>query len=891
MQRPQHANSRLPVPASPLGKPLPNLILVLTSAIACLVTSAGPTAAAVHEKFESPEPSWQWRERDCKIRVDAHRRLFSESHTGSGCEYFRYGAAPGGTKVLLSHTVEPARVIDELVASLWMKSDYPGLQLSVRFVLPRSKDPNTGRPLTGLLHGSSYTTPGRWQQLRVENPVALLERETRLLRSRPELGAAVDPAEAYIDTIVVNAYRGGGVTQLWLDDLEVVGFAKALRLEVAGGSRADPPAAPRLDSAPVVEVHGSLIVVGGKPFFARAIEWRGESLSKLADLGFNVVQLAALPTDEQTNEAERLQIWFVAPPPPAVDSVDDQTLRRVLCWSVGHRLSSKDLAPIGERVGQLRGVARHARRPALCHIERDVSRFAGLADVVLLERNPISSSFELSKMPGWWRRRGGSLRPAKPYWAAVQTELSQVHRDQIQMLTAGPKAADVEPAQIWLQSLFAAASGARGIIFRSDTRLDGEEPTCRRRAAALQVVNQHLQIIEPWIAAGRAGQPLQLNTPRYYASLLKTDRSQLLIACRVNADQQYVVGPGDRSAKLSVTVPGKRASDQVFRLTATGPQLLTAASVSGNIRLDNPGLFELIVLTADDQLAVNHLGRLSDKTREVLANKAVELVTLQQQETEQVLRALAERRRAPPGAQATLLQTTPLIERSRQLLLARDYGSAQQMLWEVSEQIRKLRMDQWTLAAGELPSPISSPLCTSFRMLPAQWQLVDRLRSARWGPNEMPAGGFESLDHLLATGWIQRIGAVGSARAKVELSLEAPRSGRYALKMQAWSLSGAAALEQWPAWVTSAPIPVRGGQLVRIHGWAKVPKPIQGTDGLLVFDSMTGVDQADRIRETKGWREFLLYRTAPHSGELAVVLALTGLGEVFVDDLHVSLLP
>ena len=76
--------------------------------------------------------------------------------------------------------------------------------------------------------------------------------------------------------------------------------------------------------------------------------------------------------------------------------------------------------------------------------------------------------------------------------------------------------------------------------------------------------------------------------------------------------------------------------------------------------------------------------------------------------------------------------------------------------------------------------------------------------------------------------------------------------------------------------------------MVCIHGWVHVPAAITGSvDGLLILDSMTGEPLAERIGETPGWREITLYRMAPHSGQLVLTFALSGLGEAWLDDVTV----
>jgi hypothetical protein len=98
------------------------------------------------------------------------------------------------------------------------------------------------------------------------------------------------------------------------------------------------------------------------------------------------------------------------------------------------------------------------------------------------------------------------------------------------------------------------------------------------------------------------------------------------------------------------------------------------------------------------------------------------------------------------------------------------------------------------------------------------------------------------------------------------------------------------AVESPPVEIVSAPVQVRRTQLIRIHGWAYVPRRLEGSqDGLVIADSFGATALAERITVTDGWREFLLYRAAPYDGAVAVSIALTGIGEAWVDDLSILL--
>jgi hypothetical protein len=153
---------------------------------------------------------------------------------------------------------------------------------------------------------------------------------------------------------------------------------------------------------------------------------------------------------------------------------------------------------------------------------------------------------------------------------------------------------------------------------------------------------------------------------------------------------------------------------------------------------------------------------------------------------------------------------------------------------------------------------------------------------------------MEHLDELLRAGWKQQRRVPAGIGADVALSLQNPHSGRSALRLQAWVANqqeAPPAVERPFVWITSAPVPVRQGQLVRIHGYANVPRPIAGSsDGLLIYDSTTGPELGDRIRQTQGWREFTLYRAVPKTDDVRLTFSLTGLGEASLDDVSISLI-
>ncbi len=147
---------------------------------------------------------------------------------------------------------------------------------------------------------------------------------------------------------------------------------------------------------------------------------------------------------------------------------------------------------------------------------------------------------------------------------------------------------------------------------------------------------------------------------------------------------------------------------------------------------------------------------------------------------------------------------------------------------------------------------------------------------------------------MQSNGWknLAKHGTVlGSA---AELALDDPHSGRTALHLQCWPLQpdqGPVALESAPIVITSAAVPVRRGQLVRIHGWARVADTVAQSGGaLLLYDSLLGPELALHFDHAPQWREFSLYRAAPADGVVTVSAALQATGEAWLDDVTIHTL-
>ena len=290
--------------------------LLLMAAVFAAQPADAQGPAGFRDEFESPEPTWRDVGGNARYRVEVQERVSAGARTGVGCEYFQVSAGANGRTIYLSHDAGQAPVIGELLPSVWLRADRPGMELSVRVVLPRTIDPQTRQPVTALLGGTRYTQTGSWQRLEVAEVAKLLSQQARVLRA--QLRADVDTREAYIDRLVLNVYAGEGRTQVWIDDLEIAGYvppAEGPGFALASTSTAGAVAPLAIFKQTPVELNGTVLLADGRPLFPRIIEHRGETLAFLRDRGFNTVRMAATPTMETLAEASRLGLWIIAPPP------------------------------------------------------------------------------------------------------------------------------------------------------------------------------------------------------------------------------------------------------------------------------------------------------------------------------------------------------------------------------------------------------------------------------------------------------------------------------------------------------------------------------------------------------------------------------------------------
>ncbi len=847
------------------------------------------------EDFEGPAASWSVVSSDAAYRIAAQNRVRQGAYSGEACEQVQL-LGNNGSFVYLGHPIRRARVIRELAPSLWLKADRPGLQVFARAVLPRTEDPRTGKPVTTLLPGDRYLQPGQWQPLAVRDVPGLLARQVRVLRS--ELGPQVDPREAYIDQLLVNIYGGPGLTTVSIDRLEVAGVVEPqpgahAYLAAAYGQ----PATQSTFNAPVrqVQLQGALLTVDGRPVLPRIIQHRGEPLDELARLGFNVVQLAEPATAALLAEARRLGIWLIAPP-PSVAQLEQAAITPqydvVIAWSLGSHLTGEDLQRVRALARALRRHDPRAGRPLVADCHSDLRSYSRIADVLILGGSPIGTSLQLSDYPQWLTERTQFARPGTPIWCRIQTDYDPGLTAQWRTFAGAPVSAALDSEQIRFLVYASLAAGARGFVFDSHRPLNTSDATTAERRLALEIANLDLRLIEPWATGGSTRTSAHASDPNVSGAMIQTERARLLLPLSAYPDDQFVPNRPP-AGPLAFVVPGVPESNNAYALTPASLPPLRHQRVTGGIRVtqERTDSSSMLLMTSDAHV-------ISSLTREIAQTRRRAAELKRQQAMQQFAAVEQVHRRLTPG-------TVVAVQCDRWLEEARASLAQCQVLWAASDfsgvyrearrtlgALGRVQRARWNESVATWPAKITSPFSVTYATLPYHAQFADRLRQSRVLPSRLPAGDMERLDEMLAAGWKHVEHPVPGVSTKVELSVSEPHSGRTALRLAVWpheAEQAVTAVETAPVWITTPPVTLEAGQLVRIRGWVRVPQPITGSrDGLLIVDSLSGPALAQRVRETSGWQEFTLYRFAPESGPLIVTFALTGLGEVYLDDLSIE---
>jgi hypothetical protein len=894
--------------------------------------------------FESNSVSWVKGNADTDFVEQAHL-MTEQGRVASGprAEYLRVQARQG-SYIYYQLATPRAPVNEELVISLWVKANQPGVQLLARVVLPHERDPQSLEDrMTTLIRGDSYRLVGRWQQLQIGQAVKLCQQQQQMMQAQFK-GQKVDFKDAYIDQLILNVYGGPGVNEVWVDDLEMGPVLEEPR-PAAGGSGRQAPGAlagrPRpADQADAVGFNGAQLLVNGKRYFFLGIRHTTAPLEALRYAGFNTLWIDATAPAPMLYQATNLGFRLV----PALPSVGDIThpvstdglmqevtrfpeASHVLFWDLGDALKRNDIQALNQ-VARLVGSA-DPGRPLGVNAWEAVAPASRAVNLLGSHRWPLMTAVELPQYREWLNQRMLlALRGTAFFWTWIQTQAP----DWYTTLVYERKGSDgftepvgPQPEQIRLLTYLALSAGCRGLAYWSDTFLDDAHQG-RDRLLGVALLNQELSMLEPLLVTAD-GPPTWIATsiPEVKAAVFRTAKGVLVVPIWCGRGAQYV--PGQASVNhLSITVPQVPQNMQAWEVTPADVRGLRSERVVGGtkITLLEFGLTSTVVFTADIALLKRFQDQVSD-TRQVAAQWTYELAL---QELDKVMRIEQELEagghKLPDGPQL-------LKDAERRLRLAKEHWDRRlfaESYHEAQRALRPMRIvmrAQFDKATKELAAPVGSPYAVSFYTLAKHYRFMDEVRGAPAGTNLLPDGGFEAPPDQVQARWMlvqDSLDEVQAAALRVDHVLAPPpptpvkpkvdpktakvlplpeekkrpatepHEGKQCLMLQVKPRDPAVvpgALEATEVRIISPPVRLQPGSLVRVSGWIQIPAAITGSaDGAMLYDSAGGEPLAVRLTEPTPWKEFVLYRRVPASGVVTVTLALTGLGTAYFDDIRVE---
>jgi hypothetical protein len=865
--------------------------------------------------FEGREPVWIKGSADANFHEILHETTDMTARTGQRSEHIKIDADQGSFIYYLYPT-QRAPLSDDVSVRVWIRSSRPSLQLLGRLVLPQERNPKKpDEPLTTLLRGDQYQIVGRWQPLELRQPVKLAKEQQQLLRL--EMKRDINFTGAYLDCVYLNVYGGPGITELWIDDLEVgpviepdpsaatsPSSTAPSTLTGSGGVRPVPTGR----RASAVEMNQDRLLVNGKQFLMRAIRHSDTPLSALRDAGFNTVYFDSATPQALVDQAVDLGFWVV--PALSVTRPESQPTSAepltkdvqkfllndaVLYWDLGGGLQTEQKDAVNRAARTIR--AMDPQRPLTADIWDGFADYSLNLDLLGVHRWPLLTTLELSDYREWLDARRRLARPSAFMWTWVQTHLPDWFTEMAYHRSAASSFDEPigpQPEQIRLLTYIALSAGYRGLGFWSD-RFLADSHQGRDRLLTLALLNQELLLLEPLLV--NAKEPLWRATsnPEVKAAIFHTDRGVLVLPIWLGQGAQFV--PGQSTApKLAIVVPEAPLGTQPWQITPAEVRSLEQERVVGGTKITIPefSLTTAILFTSDNS-PTGVLVYFQDRVRhqrEIAAQWARDLAQIELEKVARINDELEAAGHPLPDGAELLRSARSYFQRCVQYWENHDYRRTYQEAERVLRPLRILMREHWKLAIQNLSTPVASPYAVSFYTLPTHWRFMDQVRGTTFGNNVLPDGDFELGPERVPKAWSPQEAAIDKVVLESRRVEEQPKEGRRCLMLKITPQNPEAApqaLERTFLAINTPAVHLPPGSLVQISGWLRIPTSIKASpDGALFYDSAGGEPLGVRLTGATGWRKFTLYRRVPDSGLISVTLALTGIGTVYFDDIRIE---
>lgn len=871
---------------------------------AILLLLAPPTLALAqrvyHEDFEKIKTSWTFEKSDASYQLLQHDRSRDAAHTGKRGErlHLRTGK---GQLLVYRHPVNQARVLEELRISLWIKTTHPGIQLSARIVIPGIKDPDTGQPLKLVLDGDRAQSANRWEQLVIEKFLTRLRQPLNVARAR--LRRDISLRGAYLESILLNLHVGESFTEVRIDDLQLTPLVNTGITSLPGiqeASTKEPPLSQR------IERNHHQILIDGHPFQLRMARYRGETLTHLKAAGFNTVMFDQF-NPSLLQQAEGLRLAVSTPPPQYPSKQSDlqshpltqpgNPYQSVLLWNLGFQLQENHFKNIQNQISHLRNNDPF-NRPVLADIYDSPGRYSSELDLVGMHRKPMFGSLSLLEYHRWMKNHAQLTRPGKQLWTWIQTELPHTTSGTIAIQTnstvtveAFPQAV-VEPEQIRLMAYTALSAGYQNLGFDSIHPLISNKLLHNKeRLRAVALLNMELQLIQPLLADSTYIGTVTADPPDIKAAMFRGKYGLLVIPVWYSNTSHFV--PSQHAANnVSIVIPGAPNTSHAWEIQTSGLRSLRPQRISGGtkIEIEEFGLTSLILLTSDRQVLSSLRSRINNSSHQA-AHLHHDLASAKLQRVRTVQNQLLNKGHALNSSNRWLQLADQWLQQSARALGKYQFQDSQHQSSLSMRSLRLLQHAQWNQAISTLTHPAESPFTLCYTTLPLHFQFQQDLHTSRFSHNLLEAGTFENFFQVTGQGWRQIKYPDNQFKIEAEVSTMEPHAGRFSLRLSAQPKETSTPLLSHPSTlvkVTTHSITVPKNEMLQITGWIRIPIPLKASvDGVTLSNAGSPYAHSLKWQSTDGWKPFKIYWNAPEDGKLKLELALTGLGDVFFDDLSI----
>ena len=584
----------------------------------------------------------------------------------------------------------------------------------------------------------------------------------------------------------------------------------------------------------------------------------------------------------------------------------------VLLWYVGAGLDSNSLQTAQSDFQAIR-LLDPLKRPIIGSVNNGVEAYTqeGALDAVMLTREPLTTSLDLNDYAEWLvKYQNLATNPRAVFWNKIQTQptiSATLQRQFLGMADETPGIVSYEQMRQLVRASMRAR--CRGLLFSSLSRLDAKDHKTQYRAAALEAINLELQLIGPWFALGDPEQEFATtSTPSIKGIVSRTKRSFLFVPFSAEPNNQYVMGQ-DAVNNLSATIPAREGYSPDLLAPGALRKIVSKRRAGGCwFTLDEGNMNSVLFFTQSDSLSQKiserapAFGTRLAKLSLSLARKRLDLY----EQTVYVLRYVEEHGRFPrsapnaPALGAVVERVADQIDEAEVFLRRRDASQAYLAAERATREIRKIEREFWTAATrNEIARPVT-PLSTSFYDMPAYLELYDKLLSGALRPtsgNLIVGGDMEDQRTFVNGGWRVFVDANPTLNASAAIEDYQPDSDAIAVKKSAGKILKLQCAPQTgmenriPQQVETAILNVETefnvsmGQLICFQGWIKIPRDLTNSvDGIEIFDDQGGRGLALRFKKQMGWTQFAFYRLATNNGPMRIRFALSGVGEVWLDD-------